>query len=70
MPASHVTLRVEVRAWSKFFLLVLLAVSWAREKEERTESETTPALLEYFIIWSQKIKSVVASLPPVLWSGL
>lgn len=70
MPASHVTLRVEVRVSSKFFLLVLLAVSWAREKGERTESETTPALLEYFIIWSQNIKSVVASLPPVLQSGL
>lgn len=70
MPTSRVTLRVEVRAWFKFFLLVLLTLSWAREKGERTESEMTSALLEYFIIWSQKMKSIVASLRPVLWLGL
>lgn len=70
VPTSRVTLRVEVRAWSKSFLLVLLVPSWDREKGEGTESEMTSALLEYFIIWSQKMKSIVASLPPVLWLGL
>jgi hypothetical protein len=56
-----------VGAWSNFYILPSLALSWAMEMEERVESEMIPRILLEYFIWSQRMKAILVALSLVLW---